>query len=323
MSVIDFYAHVSSPRFLSVEDCLRLMDTHDIEAAVLSTAETCPDVHELSRAIRLYPDRFRSVGMPLGTDDKAIGDNIRAQLDSGFSGIRLPAPLIARNPDVLDIIGEAGKFAIVVGECGLQAAATEITDFLDRYPNSFIIAGHFGGPTDPSLLTEDPAVARLFAHPSLYVAFTRHGAMKNLPVEEWARSLLARIGWSRVLWGSEWPVALWRNETYRSTLDWALRFGPTEDSIKAFRYGNARHLLFESGPVAATPLAAEVDLMPFRRMADVWLFPPSLDVSEERHSGLYRAYVTWGGESRGTYDEFIMTMAERGIAAMSASGTGD
>jgi predicted TIM-barrel fold metal-dependent hydrolase len=323
MPIIDFYAHVSTPRFLSVEDCLRLMDTHDIEAAVLSTAETCPDVHELSRAIRQHPNRFRSVGMPLGADVKAICDNIRAQLDSGFSGIRLPAPVIARNPEVLDIIGQAGKFAIVVGESGLRVAATEIADFLDRYPNSFVVAGHFGGPADPALLTEDPSVARLFTHRSLYVAFTRHGAMSQLPVDEWAKALLARIGWGRVLWGSEWPVALWRNETYRSTLDWALRFASTDENIEAFRYGNAKRLLFENGPVMATPLAAAVDLMPFRRMADVWLFPPSLDVSEQRHSGIYRAYIAWGGESRGAYDEFIVTMAERGIAAMSAQVPGE
>jgi hypothetical protein len=62
--------------------------------------------------------------------------------------------------------------------------------------------------------------------------------------------------------------------------------------------------------------------MPFRKMADVWLFPPSLDVSEQRHRGLYQAYMEWGGELRGAYDEFIMTMAERGIAVMSAIGRG-
>jgi predicted TIM-barrel fold metal-dependent hydrolase len=322
MPIIDFYAHVSSPRFLSVEDCLRLMDTHDVEGAVLSTAETCPDVHELSRAIRLYPDRFRAVGMPLGADEQAICDNVRAQLDSGFSGIRLPALLVARLPKILDIIGEAGKFAIVVGESGLRVAAAAIVAFLDRYPRSFVVAGHFGGPADPALLVEDAAVARLFAHRSLYVAFTRHGAMRQLPVDDWANALLARIGWDRVLWGSEWPVALWRNETYRSTLDWVLRFAPTQANIEAFRYGNARRLLFEGGPIAATRLADTVDLMPFRKTADVWLFPPSLDVSEQRHRGLYQAYVAWGGESRGNYDEFIVTMAERGIAAMSASRQG-
>jgi hypothetical protein len=111
-------------------------------------------------------------------------------------------------------------------------------------------------------------------------------------------------------------VALWRNETYRSTLDWVLRFAPTQANIAAFRYGNARRLLFEGGPIAATPLADTVDLMPFRKTADVWLFPPSLDVAEQR------AYVAWGGESRGNYDEFIVAMAERGIAAMSASRQG-
>src|SRR6202140_395573 len=143
MPIIDFYARVSSPRFLSREDCLRVMDTHDVEGAVLSTAETCPDVHELSRAIRLYPDRFRAVGMPLGADEQAICDNVRAQLDSGFSGIRLPAQLVARLPKILDIIGEAGKFAIVVGESGLRAAAAEIVEFLDCYPRSFVFARLF------------------------------------------------------------------------------------------------------------------------------------------------------------------------------------
>ena len=56
MPIIDAYAHVSLPRFLSVDDCLRLMDRNGIDAAVLSTAETCPDVQELSRAIVAHPD---------------------------------------------------------------------------------------------------------------------------------------------------------------------------------------------------------------------------------------------------------------------------
>jgi predicted TIM-barrel fold metal-dependent hydrolase len=313
MPIIDAYAHVSLPRFLSVEDCLRLMDTHDIEAAVLSTAETCPDLQELSRAITAHPDRFRAVGMPLGADDAAILENVAVQLGHGFSGIRLPAALIARLPGVLDVIGRAGGFAIVVGESGLRVAAAELVAFLDRYPASFVLAGHFGGPTDPSLLAADADVARLFDHPSLHVAFTRHRALLHLPLEDWARALLARIGWGRVLWGSEWPVALWRNETYRATLDWARRFAPTDDQLAALRHGNARRLLFDRAPPAARPIA--LDLRPFRREADVWLFPPSLDLSEERHRALYHAYIDWGGEARGDYRDFILTMVERGIAA--------
>lgn len=315
MSVIDVYGHVSLPRFLSVEEFLRVMDEHDVEAAALSTADTCPDVQELSRALVAHPDRFRVVGMPLGAGPAHLRDSIRAQLDSGFSGIRLPAGFVAGNPDVLDIIGQAGAFALFVGENGLSAIAAEVSGFLDSYPRSFAIAGHFGGPADPSLLDTDPAVGRLFAHPSLHVAFTRHGALRHLPVDAWARGLIGRFGWQRILWGSEWPVALWRNETYASTLAWAERFDPTAEQRQAYCYGNARRLLFGSGPVRAETLGAEWDLTPYRKQADVWLFPPSLDVPEERHRRLVQAYSEWGGERRGLYSEFMLEMAERGISA--------
>jgi predicted TIM-barrel fold metal-dependent hydrolase len=315
MPIIDFYGHVSLPRFLSTEDYLRLMDENDIEAAVLSTADTCPDVQGLSRARVQHPDRFRVVGMPMGANPAELRDNIRQQLDGGFSGIRLPAALVAQNPDLLELIGEAGAFAIFVGDRGLSAAAGRIADFLDTYPNSFAVAGHFGGPTDPALLQEDAEVARLFGHGSLYVAFTRHGAMAHLPVEAWAAALARKVGWDRLLWGSEWPVALWRNETYDSTLHWADRLSPSAAQLQAFRYDNAKRLLFTGAPPPASGVSPKLDLMPFRKPADVWLFPPSLDVSEERHQGLHRAYVAWGGDKRGLYSTFMLEMDERGIAA--------
>jgi hypothetical protein len=314
--IIDAYGHVSLPRFLSAEDFLRVMDTHDVAAAVLSTADTCPDAQELSRALVSYPDRFRVIGIPLGADAAGRRDNIRRQLDSGFSGIRLPATLIAAQPDLLEVIGDAGGCIIAVGDRGLHAAAREIAGFLDRYDRSFAIAGHFGGPTDPALLDTDAAVARLFAHPRLHVAFTRHGAMAHLPVEHWAQALLARIGWQRALWGSEWPVALWRDETYASTLDWALRLAPDAAQLAAFRYGNAQRLFFAAGAAHARKIDPDMDLMTFRKPADVWLFPPSLNVSEARHRALYHAYVAWGGEARGAYSEFFLQMAERGIRAV-------
>jgi predicted TIM-barrel fold metal-dependent hydrolase len=312
MPIIDAYAHVSLPRFLSAEECLRLMDRHGVEAAVLSTAETCPDLHELSRAAVTYPDRFRTLGMPLGATPARLREGIRAQLDSGFAGIRLPAPLIAANPDLLDLIGQAGAIALVVGERALVQAAALVADFLDRYPGCSAIAGHFGGPADPALLETDKAVSRLFDHPRLSVACTRHGALGHLPLEAWAAALVARVGWRRLIWGSEWPVALWRNETYRSTLDWALRFAPSHADLHAFRYDNA-HRLFFNGAHAPRPLAAEWDLMAVRKKAEVWLFPPSLDIPEERHRRIMQAYEAWGGEHVGTYAEFFVAMAEKGM----------
>jgi predicted TIM-barrel fold metal-dependent hydrolase len=312
MPIIDAYAHVSLPRFLSTDDCLRLMDRHGIDAAVLSTAETCPDIQELSRAIVAHPDRFRALGMPTGETPARVRDAIDAQLDSGFSGIRLPAALIASDPGLLEPIGAAGAIALVVGERGLAQAARPVAAFLDRYPACAAIAGHFGGPADPALLDADPEVARLFDHPRVSVAFTRHGALGHLPLADWAGALVRRLGWNRLIWGSEWPVALWRDETYRSTLDWTLRFGPDAGQLAAFRGGNA-HRLFFARPSTARPIGAEWDLLALRRRADVWLFPPSLDLSEERHRRLMQAYEAWGGESRGRYSEFFLALAERGL----------
>ena len=118
MAIIDAYAHVALPRFLALEDMLRLMDREGVEAALLSTAETCPDLREISRALVAHPDRFRAVGMPVGRSGLHARDVIRAQLESGFSGIRVPAAFIAANPDVLDLLAEYRAFPLVVGEHG-------------------------------------------------------------------------------------------------------------------------------------------------------------------------------------------------------------
>src|SRR3954469_18601037 len=105
MKVIDAYAHVSLPRFLSAEEFLWVMDENDIDAAIISGAETCPDVLELSRAIVTWPNRFRAVGMPVGRGPQDVRDAIKAQKDAGFLGIRMPAAMVAAQPELLDIIG--------------------------------------------------------------------------------------------------------------------------------------------------------------------------------------------------------------------------
>src|SRR5881409_3890880 len=114
MKLIDAYAHVSLPRYLSAEEFLWVMDENDVDAAIISGAETCPDVMELSRAIVTWPNRFRAVGMPLGRTDQDIRDAIKAQMDAGFLGIRMPAATVAQQPHLLDIIGEAEGVVFVM-----------------------------------------------------------------------------------------------------------------------------------------------------------------------------------------------------------------
>src|SRR5688500_14775206 len=104
MRVIDAYAHVSLPRFMSAEELLWVMEENEVGSAIISGAETCPDVMELSRAQVMWPDKFRAVGMPLGRDEQDVRDAVRAQMEAGFLGIRIPAARIAAQPELLEII---------------------------------------------------------------------------------------------------------------------------------------------------------------------------------------------------------------------------
>ena len=51
MPLLDAFAHVSLPRFIGAEELLRIMDDNGVEMAMVTTADTCPDVQELSDAI--------------------------------------------------------------------------------------------------------------------------------------------------------------------------------------------------------------------------------------------------------------------------------
>src|SRR5687767_7121580 len=145
MRVIDTYIHVGLPRFMSAEECLKVMDDNGVEAAVLVGAETCPDLKELSRAAVGWPTRLRAVGMPLGDTRQEVLDGINAQLDSGFSGMRLPAALIAERPEVLEPLGGACAVPYVMGPDVFDEAAGVLADFLDRYPACVAVAPHFAG----------------------------------------------------------------------------------------------------------------------------------------------------------------------------------
>ena len=100
-------------------------------------------------------------------------------------------------------------------------AATVLCEFLDRYPESLVCAPHFAGVTDPGLFERDLSVRFLFRHPRFLVIFSRQGALSPGPLRAWVDALLHNTGWDRVLWGSEYPVSLWRDETYASTASWA------------------------------------------------------------------------------------------------------
>jgi hypothetical protein len=107
---IDAWGHVSLPRFMSAEEYLELMDANGVEAAIVGTAATCPNLTELSRTAVRYGNRFRVIGMPSGRTPQERVDCVKAQMDSGFQGIRLQTTVAVREPELLDIIGPVDPF---------------------------------------------------------------------------------------------------------------------------------------------------------------------------------------------------------------------
>jgi predicted TIM-barrel fold metal-dependent hydrolase len=306
MRVIDAYAHVSLPRFMSAEELLWVMDENEVGSAIISGSETCPDVMELSRAQVMWPDKFRAVGMPLGRDEQDVRDAVRAQMEAGFLGIRIPAAMIAAQPELLEIIGEFEGVPFVMGPDVFGPAAVLLCNFLEKYPKSYVCAPHFAGIASVDLFEGMGAEKCLLDHPNFIIVFSRQGVHEPAIMGSLAAFLAWRVGWSRLVWGSEYPVCLWRDESYEWTLRWIDRQGltPTDAQRKAFYSENAKRYFF--GPREAKPLAAKWNLMPFRNKAPVWLFPrKTLEITEEVHRTLLLNYLSRGGEKKQSYREFV------------------
>src|ERR1019366_6419627 len=129
----------------------------------------------------------------------------KAQMDCGFQGIRLQTTVAVRESELLDIIGKAGGTPYIEGNEGYRVAADTLVGFLERYPACVVCGTHFAGPTDPSILSRDAAVARLFGHPRFLVIFSRQGYMDPVSLKVWTQAVVKVAGWERLLHMVEEP----------------------------------------------------------------------------------------------------------------------
>jgi hypothetical protein len=208
----------------------------------------------------------------------------------------------------LDILGKAQGTPYMEGNEGYRAAAPQLLDFLDRYPNCIVCGTHFAGPTDPAIFTRQESVGRLFRHPRFLVIFSRQGYMDPEPLKIWTRALVELTGWDRILYGSEFPVALWRDETFHSTQGWidTAGFEPTPAERARFFYENAhRHFFEKSRP--ARLIDAKWERTGWKTDSPVWLFQKKgVDLPEEAHRKILLAYLKQGGDGKaGSYRDFV------------------
>lgn len=309
--VIDAWGHVSLPRFMSAEQYIAVLDANGAEGGVVGTAATCPDLVELSRAAVRYPNRLRSIGIAMGRSPEEKMACIAAQMDCGFTGIRLQADLLARQPQLLDILGKASGTPYIEGNKGYQVAARVLLDFLDRYPNCVVCGTHFAGPTDPAIFARDRSVDGLFRHPRFLVIFSRQGYMDPEPLKLWTRAVVDLTGWDRIMYGSEFPVALWRDESFTSTQGWIDQAGlkPTPEEREKFLYGNARRVFFERHREARL-IDAKWERSDWKTDSPVWLFQKKgVDLPEESHRKLFRTYIAKGGDKAlGSYRDYVTAL---------------
>jgi hypothetical protein len=307
---LDAYMHVGLPRFQSARDALKVMDDSGIGVSVICPFETCPDLATVHGALRTAPDRFVGVGIPLGDDRDTITSGIRAQFAAGFRGLRLSTEHVRAHPWILDLIGEALGFALMCGRGGLEENAGELLRYLDTFDDGLVLGGHFAGPTDVSVFESSADTARLFEHERFAVILSRHGLFPEPLLTDWMGELLARLGWGRILWGSEAPVLYWRDESMSSAMSWIERFAPMPEQRAAFLGGNLERLVLSRPSTPVNDLALDFDPFDFlvTRPSEVW--PKGLPLDDALVGRLVHQWLEWGGSPRGTFGAFTAELLE-------------
>ena len=310
--VIDAYAHVGLPRFQTVAHYRMLMRNANIGQAVLCSFDSSPDLAAIHAAVGESPDVFRGIGVPLGEGRAEIEAASRAQLDAGFSGLRLTDADVADRPWLLDIVAEAGGVAIIVGQASAPSCARVLVEHLARHESLRVVGGHFAGVDAPQMLA-DGATADLFSHPRFFVTFSRHGGFPAAPLQAWTEAMLVHTGWSRIMWGSEAPVLFLRNETMADAVAWVDRLAPTPEQRTDFFAATARALYFGQ-PRRWAPL-----LMPFapsyraRSLPSV-LWANGLPVEQSVAGRLLHGWLSQGGH--GTLGGYLEDMLRRDLPSL-------
>lgn len=287
---------------MSLEAYQGVMRRLGIGKALLASFDSCPDLALIHQALTDDGEVFRGLGLPLGQDRTTMERAVAAQYDAGFVGLRLTTSDIETHPWLLDITSERRGFVLVVGD--LTTVAGSLARYLTKTGDGLVLGGHFSAPGDPGMLDQSP-LAQLVEQPGFATVCSRQGHFPAELVETWMRGLIARLGWRRLLWGSEAPVLFWRDEPVAATPHWIERFDPTDTDRHDFFTGNAQRLIFDR------PLTPPAELkLPFNPMigldpsqAPMWPF--GLAVRTDIAGRLVAGWLAWGGEDRGPLSAYL------------------
>jgi len=314
---IDSYLHVGHPRFGSAEDALRTMDAHDIERAVWVHGPYLPDFPALLAGMRLAGDRIRCVSVPLAPwqgDQRQAEELVDRMLDAGVRGFRIQGQEYERIEYLLACTGERGGWIYAINPHQKPEYAERLLRWLGDHEDALVVLPHFLG-TDASAI-DRPHMGELLAHQRVAAILSRHGgasqeAYPHPDLAPWAETVIERCGWDRVLWGGEYPVLYWRDETLPAAREWlrALLGEVSDTHWRAFTHDNAERLLFaaeaEHDPQAGSPEWLRWDAN------DVALKTFALD--GELHARVLAAYVRANADSLSGFHDFLRRTLARGL----------
>jgi hypothetical protein len=243
-----------------------MFDRSGIRRAVLVLGPGIPAYQTLFQGMAQHPSRIRGVGILCGSSVARRMEAAELQMRAGVVGLRMEPRELEENPEVLELLGSEGRWIFAVGAADATRVdtLTTIHRWLDRHPRGRVAAPHFlaSAPVDAAtggghVLTE------LIRHPRFFPIFSRQGGVGSrtpYPHEDlapWVRQVIDLAGATKVLWGSEFPVAYWRNETMGQCQRWLADLDPSLDGLllESFWSENARRLFF-SEPVSPGAMPA-------------------------------------------------------------------
>ncbi|MBT4140067.1 MAG: amidohydrolase family protein [Candidatus Latescibacteria bacterium] len=253
--MIDAYCHVGLPRFGTAEEALTIADLYSIQKSVLVLGPMVPDFGTLIQAMQQYKDRIRGVGIPFGNTPEQQIESTEILLHAGVTAMRLQGPEML--PEILNRVGEAGRWIYAIGlRSGGRIAQTNL-DWLEKYPNSKIMAPHFLS-SDVSKI--EGALTELLQHPHFFPIFSRHGGLGSQEpyphndLKPWVERTIELAGYNRMMWGSECPVLYWRNENMPNCQNWLNELLGNEN-LNGFLGTNAQREIFDTPPPKSETVA--------------------------------------------------------------------
>lgn len=298
---IDAYCHVGLPRFGTAEDALHILAQSQVRRVVFVLGPAIPDYAVLFAALHDYPHRVRGVGIPFGDTLEQVMETVDLQISAGVMGLRIQEPELLTHPPLLERLGSEGRWIYAVDIARNAPVLAALSTWLERYPHARLAAPHFLS-TDPLFAgnESDDALRGLLAHPHFYPIFSRHGGVGSaLPyphadLRPWVEQVIEQTGWERILWGSEYPVLFWRDETPAACRDWLPALLPAmSDAQRAAYWGNnAMRAIFDTPPPARTRVSipewieAQIDYT-----RHVPLFPHGLHLPMTIYSRVHRRFA--------------------------------